>query len=513
MVDLADVLAQPGLDLRALVLPRPDAQVRWVATSELSDPTPFLEGGELLLTTGLATARWSTEWRDYVARLAAAGVSGLALGVGLTHERVPDRLVGACGEQGVNLVEIPRETTFVAVSRAAARLIEQRDVAEARLALETQRELTGAAMRADPQTAVVARLARLLDGTAYLLARDGRTVVDPQGPRTTTADVDAARAELSRIRARGLRATATSSDDRATTLLVPVGLRGRPDAYLGVAVPGRLTEARRNAVSTAVALLGLAAAQDRDRLETRRRLWRKVHELLAQGHVEAAALVGEAAEAPRLPARVQVARVSGPVDVLEEVLGLLEAEHLLAAEVDGRLWLVGAPGPLGRRAVRLAELDAGLRVGLGEPQPLDRVASAYDTAARALERTGGSRRLVRWERVVRESAVGLLAPEVASAFAASFLAPLEPGEVELLASFLRHHGSRLKVAEELGLHRNTVRNRVERIEAALDRSLDDPDTRASAWLALQGRAWVDAEEHPAVQRGRAPGDRVPRQGG
>lgn len=488
MVDLAQVLAQHGLGLRAVVLPRPRSQVRWVATSELSDPTPFLEGGEMLLTTGLATEGWGTEWRDYVARLADTGVSALALGVGLTHARVPAPLVRACEQQDVNLIEIPRETTFVAVSRAAARLIEQRDQAEARLALETQRELTGAAMRADPQVAVLLRLARLLDGASYLLARDGRTLIEPQGPRAKTADVDAARVELSRIRAQGLRAAATSGDDRATTLLVPVGLRGRPAAYLGVAVPGRLTDARRNAVSTAVALLGLAAAQDRDRLDTRRKLWRKVHELLARGQVEAAAIVGEAADAPRLPGRVQVARMGGAADVLDEVLGQLEAEHLLAAEVDGELWLVAAPGLLARRAARLTELEGELRIGLGEPQPLDRVATGYETAARALERAGASRRLVPWERVVRESAVGLLEPAVASAYAASFLAPLDPGEVELLASFLRHHGSRLKVAEELGLHRNTVRNRVERIEAALDRSLDDPDTRASAWLALQGRA-------------------------
>jgi len=56
-----------------------------------------------------------------------------------------------------------------------------------------------------------------------------------------------------------------------------------------------------------------------------------------------------------------------------------------------------------------------------------------------------------------------------------------------LGSFLTHHGSRLKVAEELGLHRNTVRNRMAQIERAIGRSLDDPDTRAAAWLALQAR--------------------------
>ncbi|MCW2958905.1 MAG: hypothetical protein JWP18_1708, partial [Solirubrobacterales bacterium] len=30
-----------------------DAPVRWVHISELEDPTPWLSGGELLLTTGL----------------------------------------------------------------------------------------------------------------------------------------------------------------------------------------------------------------------------------------------------------------------------------------------------------------------------------------------------------------------------------------------------------------------------------------------------------------------------
>ena len=34
-----------------------DRPLSWVHVSELADPTPFLEGGELLLTTGLALRR------------------------------------------------------------------------------------------------------------------------------------------------------------------------------------------------------------------------------------------------------------------------------------------------------------------------------------------------------------------------------------------------------------------------------------------------------------------------
>lgn len=483
MVDISLLLEQPELALRAVHLPRPSAEVRWVATSELEDPSPFLEGGELLLTTGLATHGWRSQWSGYVARLAQAGVSSLALGVGLTHQRAPVALVRACERHDLNLLEVPRQTTFVAVSRAAVRLIEKRDESDARLALDSQRQLTAAAVHDDPTRAVVAQLARIVDGVAFLLAPDGRVGVGPAGPRRELADVEAARAELVRIRPQGLRAASTSSDERGTSLLVPVGLRGRPAYYLALAVPGRVTSPRRSAVTTAVSLLGLTVEQERDRRETRRRLWQKMHQLLARGDVDAALVVGDAATAPVLPSRVQAVLASGPPDLLEDALSDLERDEQLAVVDGGVLRLLASPSRASRAAGTLAERQ--LAVGVGEPGLLADVATALSTAALALERATPDTGAVHWDRVVRERAVGLLAPEVAAALASSYIEPLEEELVETLGSFLRQNGSRLKVAEELGLHRNTVRHRVHRIEEALGRSLDDPDTRASAWLALQ----------------------------
>lgn len=134
MVDVSLLLEETELRLRAVHLPRPHAEIRWVATSELEDPSPFLEGGELLLTTGLATRGWRSQWNGYAARLARVGVTSVALGVGLTHNRAPGAFVRACEQHGLNLLEVPRDTTFVAVSRVAARLIDKRDEDEARLA-------------------------------------------------------------------------------------------------------------------------------------------------------------------------------------------------------------------------------------------------------------------------------------------------------------------------------------------------------------------------------------------
>lgn len=483
VVDLALLLEQDELRLHAVHLARPDATIRWVATSELEDPAPFLEGGELLLTTGLATKGWRNQWVEYVERLASAGVSSLAMGVGLTHRRAPAALARACEKHGLNLLEVPRETTFVAVSRAAVRLIERRDESEAKLALETQRQLTAAAVRVNPRPAVVDRLAQLLDGAAFLLSAEGRIEVTPTGPRRQLADVAAACIELDRIRGQGLRAASTVSDDHQTRLIVPVGLRGRPGYYLAVAFPGRVTNVRRSAIATAVALLGLTVEQERDRQESRRRLVAKTYELLTRGEVGSALVVGEAWGAPALPGRVQVVHASGPYEVLEDALAELERDQMLATTDVGVLRLVAAPALASRTADSLAM--RGLLVGVGESVRVAEVASGHATAALALARATPSVGVVRWDTVVREGTIGLLAPDVARSFSASFLGGLDDEQMGTLSAFLRHHGSRLKVADELGLHRNTVRNRIAAIERTISRSLDDPDARAAAWLALQ----------------------------
>ncbi len=77
----------PGLGLRRLAGPDGrDRPVRWVAVSELEDPTAFLDGGELLLSTGMRLPATDPDQLDgYVARLVDAQVAAFGLGVGLTH--------------------------------------------------------------------------------------------------------------------------------------------------------------------------------------------------------------------------------------------------------------------------------------------------------------------------------------------------------------------------------------------------------------------------------------------
>src|SRR5215213_7526242 len=85
--------------------------VRWVHISELEDPTPWLSGGELLLTTGMRLGDPDVQ-RAFIARLAEHELAGVGFGTGLGHDVLPEALVAAAEEQRLPLFEVPYELPF-----------------------------------------------------------------------------------------------------------------------------------------------------------------------------------------------------------------------------------------------------------------------------------------------------------------------------------------------------------------------------------------------------------------
>src|ERR1017187_4514312 len=75
-----------------------DLPVRWVHISELLDPTPWLSGGELLLSTGMQLDSPEHQ-REFVARLADHQLAGLGFGTGFAHAQVPEALIEAAAER------------------------------------------------------------------------------------------------------------------------------------------------------------------------------------------------------------------------------------------------------------------------------------------------------------------------------------------------------------------------------------------------------------------------------
>jgi purine catabolism regulator len=497
VVTVAELVEQRGLALRPREMPHPDTPVRWVAVSDLVDPSPFLEGGEVLLTTGLEATGWRAEWRAYVDRLARAGVAAIGFAVGLSHVRVPSDLRTACRDAGMNLFEVPRRTTFVAVSRAVAERLHAADQAAARAALELQRSLTRAALEKGGPGSLLGSLAAGTGGATLLCNVEGTVRVGPVGPRTDLLEPEAVSGEVGRLRRHGLRAAASVTVPGGTLLVQPVGVHGTPESYLAVALPGRPDDLQRGAVMTTVSLLGLSAGQSRDARDTERRLRARALKVLLEGDRRTAQLLldaGGAGTATSLPEQAVVVLAEGDAAACEEAQSALEPRHRLSGLLHGRVVAVAAPGEVATVLRRLSRLPS-LRVGVGEVADVGALHRSRRTAEQALSLTTASNAVVRWDTTVRHGALALLDPARAEAFCDSFLAPLRgPEEAELLETlraFLHHHGALTPVAQDLGVHRNTVRNRLARIQEALGRSLEDPQVRVDAWLALQVSAAVD----------------------
>jgi PucR family transcriptional regulator, purine catabolism regulatory protein len=102
------------------------AHVRWVHSTELPDPTPWLRGGELLLTTGMQLKGPKAQ-RELIERLADHEIAGLGFGTGFAHKRLPAALCTAASKRSFPLFEVPYELPFIAITeRAFAQLVNER---------------------------------------------------------------------------------------------------------------------------------------------------------------------------------------------------------------------------------------------------------------------------------------------------------------------------------------------------------------------------------------------------
>ena len=119
------LIAELGLEL-ASGHEAAQAHVRWVHSTELEDPTPWLRGGELLLTTGLQLEDPRSQ-RALIDHLADHRIAGLGFGTGFRHKRLPAALVTRARKRGFPLFEVPYELPFIAITeRAFAQLVNER---------------------------------------------------------------------------------------------------------------------------------------------------------------------------------------------------------------------------------------------------------------------------------------------------------------------------------------------------------------------------------------------------
>ena len=277
MLTVSSLLEDCGLELAAGSA-RADNPVRWVHISEHEDPTPWLSGGELLLTTGINLGTPAKQ-RQFVELLAAEGLAGLGFGVGFDHKRIPKAVIEAAEAGELPLFEVPYEMPFIAITeRAAARLVnEQFGVLER--GAHVHERLERLVIEGHGLDQILASTGATIGGAAIVLDPGGRELARSGDGADALADGAAAELADEIVKRAPASAPAPFAPEQGElagrALAVPVpGHRGAtPVAWLAV-VSDRdpLGDFERLCARQAAIVVGLELMRERIVRETERRL-------------------------------------------------------------------------------------------------------------------------------------------------------------------------------------------------------------------------------------------------
>jgi purine catabolism regulator len=506
MVDFAvrDLLDIPDLELTLLAghsgLGRP---IRWTYISELTDPVPWMLGGELVLTTGLAFRDADTTvMREYVERLVAA--SAAALGIGLGHHAhmadVPHDVLAAAEVVGLPVILVGQGTGFVEVSEQVALRLSAVQLKRARRILEGQKQIAQAAVR-DGAHGIVTALAHEARAQVVMVDR-GTRVLHASSPEPEPLRLQVA-SLLERIRPRGWFAS-SSHEDEHHLVLHPVGFGQDYDFILAVELPASTSPDEVNLlISHAACLLAIETAAERHARHRRTALRSAVLGGLVQGDLPAktADALFKAIglqEAGQVDVALWATRVDGSVldSVLEGVLSEADRTNEPIRYLHGGdVVVVSSAGLDWEKLAGRAQERLGCTVSVGvattAPEGVGNAIRAAGVAATRARRTAAL--------VQRSNDIGGLAAlrihldEVESSILSTpVLRPLieydSKHSTDLLPSlraFLEACGHWGRAADRLGVHRNTLRTRMATVEEITRRKIDNPEDRLDLWLALR----------------------------
>lgn len=487
-------LLTPGADI--------SRHVRWAHTSELVDPSPWLEGGELLMTLGLNLPREESGQDDYVARLTTAGVAALAVDTGIVLDHIPETLAASGERHGLPVLRVPQQTPFLAISHAVIAAANADAVAAAAEVSRRQDRVAAAALRSGA-AGVVRTLAPLLACDVVIMTTAG-AVLEGAGPGAD-AVVTRVCARLAQRAAGNPTLTFTHVDDDG--VITSRAIDGELDAptLLAIGSSAPLTSQERLVMGHAATLTSLILRTPQGVRDIESQVRRAAGQAILAGTVspdpELIRLLGLQPDAPHVVADIRVTTAHAETGgMLERLLLARRAAYLLGRGNEGFVLVLPTSGAtelvLQLRRALAAHVTRGVVVGLSEPVQLSQLGDGLAQAAAAARAAATQHSELTTYRDLGPLDIFLRtqAPEVLKAMAASVLTPLDEHDAaygaELattLAAYLERNGQAESTARWLGIHRHTLRQRLERIRTVLGRDLDDARFRADLWVALQAR--------------------------
>jgi purine catabolism regulator len=489
--------------------------ISWVHSSDLEDPTPFLDQGQLLLTDGTqfsveSTALTETATREhesvelqdgrgyeeYVRRLKDHGIAGLGFATQVIHGTLPPGLIKACRNQGLPLLEVPDRTPFIAIIRMVADYLAKEENARAEWSLQAQRALSRAALRPDGLTSILGELERQLHSWVALYDAAGNYV---RMPRNRPVPPNIAGEVADRVRSAldgGVRSASHLEVEGQSVTLQTLGRKGSLRGALALGAMEPLDPARADLVNSGIGLATVALEQARTLDTARRYLRAGVFEQLLAGSTDVAARTAQQVwgQLPRDPFLVTASRQEHPAPNLLEALELLTDDHRGAVfyALRGDLLVVLAGQAHQSRVLDLLKRHGAVS-GVSAEADMGELSAALEEATQAERRaTELDRAVVNFSELSEGGIFGLLRGEEADAIARSLLQPLIAHDaaektqlVETIREWFAQDCGWDKTAGRLGVHRHTLRNRVNAVGRILGMNLDGMRDRLELFAAVQ----------------------------
>lgn len=476
---LATLLDEKSL-ATTLLLPNPIEEVEWVSSTELAHPLPFLEPQTLLLTNGLFASDEGA-WKIFVNEAKDAGVCCLGIGLGINTDETPLALIDACEEAEMNLLELPGHVSFVSVSRVVIKFLQDKDLRRDDFPAELlmQQQLSRAAVSGS-RMAILRSLANVLNATVSIHGVHGGIVLGPMGAgEESYLNIHANEAVVDLV-TRGNRGSISIVDQDHRLTLLPLGLSGKPIAYLGVLSEHPFSEWERSTLNLAMSLLSMEAQSRRAEASSLNKAHRVAVEMLVDGQIKAARAVAREFNLWFPRTAVQAYLIRGPIH-LDQIPG-----PVLRARV-GKSTLVLADEDLASNIV--SALPDGTVVGIGEPNELRKTYTSVAQAKQAAKTASPGTPVVTWRDARVNSIAGCFNPKLAEQFVRHQLGLVMEDEVLLktLEAYLVANGSATLASSALNIHRNTLSYRLRQLRQRLG-NIDDPSVRANLWVALEMRA-------------------------
>ena len=541
MISVQDILEIPDLNLRLLAGAKSTSNpVRWVHITEVPDPTKWLKGGELLLTTGYGFVGAEDQQIEQLKLLIDHNLSGLGFGTGFSFDKVPPALIRVAEEYGFPLFEVPYHVPFIAITEAVASKIVNEQYSLLQRSLAVHEKLTKIVLEEKGLEAILSTLSALVGCSAVLFDFHGVVLCEAAYRRHLGGELIADLwGQISDRRANRQNFDLSMEGVGSGVQVYPVVASHRIGAFLAVVKDsGDFSEYDRIILHNVVTVTALELVKKKAVAETEKRLAGDFFdELIASDLYEEEiarrlAFFGLDPQSPHLIVLVDIdgfrAFVDGPGEreaaavqdikerlhwAVDEFMAKHEVLFISASRSDSVVILV-QPGALDTDAVLAlaAELQAAIdkmlpeitvSLGIGRPhRQLVDLRQSYYEASYAIR----IRKLKGEPGVIATFAdlgsygllLGLQDTLSLEVFYDSVLGKLQEYDeqnssdlVKSLAGFLEANGHWGDAAEKLYVHRHTLRYRMKRVEEITGRDLDKSQDRMEFWLALKAKELID----------------------